>query len=76
MAELFPREVRYSATAFSCNLPVAIFGGMAPLVATFLVTATGNDDSPAFYRRHCRSWAPWRSSSRRKPAIESCTDPS
>lgn len=49
MAELYPREVRYSATAFSYNLPVAIFGGTAPLIATFLVTETGNDYSPAFY---------------------------
>ncbi|MEO1224551.1 MAG: MFS transporter [Pseudomonadota bacterium] len=49
MTELYPREVRYSATAFSYNLPVAIFGGTAPLIATFLVTETGNDYSPAFY---------------------------
>ncbi|MEM8590095.1 MAG: MFS transporter [Pseudomonadota bacterium] len=49
MTELYPREVRYSATAFSYNLPVAIFGGTAPLIATFLVAETGNDYSPAFY---------------------------
>jgi len=49
MAELFPREVRYSAAAFSYNLPVAIFGGTAPLVATFLIAETGNDYSPAYY---------------------------
>ncbi|MEM7442011.1 MAG: MFS transporter [Pseudomonadota bacterium] len=49
MAELYPKEIRYSATAFSYNLPVAIFGGTAPLIATFLVAETGNDYSPAFY---------------------------
>lgn len=49
LAELFPREVRYSAAAFSYNLPVAIFGGTAPLVATYLIAETGNDYSPAYY---------------------------
>lgn len=49
LSEMFPTNVRYSSFAFSFNLGNAIFGGTAPLVATFLITQTGNAFSPAFY---------------------------
>lgn len=49
LSEMFPTNVRYSSFAFSFNLGNAIFGGTAPLVATFLITQTGNSYSPAFY---------------------------
>ncbi len=42
MAELFPRNVRVSAASVSYNLPFAVFGGTAPMVAAWLVTETGD----------------------------------
>jgi MHS family proline/betaine transporter-like MFS transporter len=42
MAELFPRQIRVSAASVSYNLPYAVFGGTAPMVATWLVTETGD----------------------------------
>lgn len=49
MAELFPTEIRYTAFGVAYNLAVALFGGTAPLVATWLISTTGNEISPAFY---------------------------
>jgi len=49
MAELFPTKVRYSASAMAYNLAFGIFGGTAPLVATFLMSATGTVWSVAVY---------------------------
>jgi MFS transporter, MHS family, proline/betaine transporter len=46
--ELFPTRTRYSGLALSYNLAVAICGGTTPLVATWLVTATGSTLTPAF----------------------------
>lgn len=48
-AELFATRVRYSGYSIGYNLSVALFGGTAPYVATFLVDRTGNDLAPAFY---------------------------
>jgi MHS family proline/betaine transporter-like MFS transporter len=31
------------------NVAVAIFGGFAPLIATWLIVITGNSSAPAFY---------------------------
>jgi MHS family proline/betaine transporter-like MFS transporter len=47
--ELFPTKVRYTALSIGYNIPVAIFGGFAPFIATWLIQATGNPLSPAFY---------------------------
>lgn len=47
--ELFPTRTRYSGLAFSYNVAVAICGGTTPLVATWLVNATGSTLAPAFY---------------------------
>ena len=47
--ELFPTQVRYTALSVGYNIPVAIFGGFAPFIATWLIQATGNPLSPAFY---------------------------
>ncbi len=48
-AELFATRVRYGGFSIGYNFSVAIFGGTAPYVATFLVSRTGNPLSPAFY---------------------------
>ena len=47
--ELFPTQVRYTALSVGYNIPVAIFGGFAPFIATWLIQTTGNPLSPAFY---------------------------
>lgn len=48
-AELFPPHVRYSSGAIGQNLAYLIFGGTAPYVCTFLISATGSGLSPAIY---------------------------
>ena len=49
MAELFPARLRYSAMAIGYNITLAIFGGTAPLIATWLIKTTGNLAAPAWY---------------------------
>ncbi len=48
-AELFATRVRSSGYSIGYNISVAIFGGTAPYVATWLVARTGNDIAPAYY---------------------------
>ena len=49
LAEIFPTRVRYSGFAFCFNAANALFGGTAPLVATWLIGVTGNKLAPAWY---------------------------
>ena len=49
MVECFPVKVRYTAIGLSYNITLAIFGGTAPLVSTWLIQATGDLASPAIY---------------------------
>ncbi|MCP3717550.1 MFS transporter [Paraburkholderia sp. CNPSo 3281] len=49
LSEIFPTRTRYTASAITYNLAYTIFGGTAPLVATWLIESTGNNISPAFY---------------------------
>jgi MHS family proline/betaine transporter-like MFS transporter len=49
MAAQFPVEIRYSAMAVGYNVSSALFGGTAPLVATWLIRETGNLAAPAWY---------------------------
>src|SRR5215467_6483423 len=48
-AELFPTKVRYTALSIGYNLAVAIFGGFAPFIATWLIRETGSPLAPSFY---------------------------
>jgi MFS transporter, MHS family, proline/betaine transporter len=48
-AELFPTRLRSTAVSLVHNIPVAVVGGFAPLVVTWLIAATGNVLAPAFY---------------------------
>lgn len=48
-AELFATRVRSSGYSIGYNISVAIFGGTAPYVATWLVARTGNQIAPAYY---------------------------
>ena len=49
LSEFFPTNVRYTALSIGYGFAVTIFGGFAPLIATYLVTFTGNSTSPAYF---------------------------
>lgn len=49
MAEIFPTQTRGTGMALSYNIGVPIFGGFAPLIATWLIAATGSNLAPGFY---------------------------
>ena len=49
MTELFPSRIRASATSVSYNIPYAIFGGTAPMVAVWIISVTGNPEAIAGY---------------------------
>ena len=49
MADLFPPRLRFSGTAIGYNLTLSIFGGTAPMFATWLITTTGSLTAPAWY---------------------------
>jgi MHS family proline/betaine transporter-like MFS transporter len=48
-AELFATRVRSTGYSIGYNVSVALFGGTAPYVATWLVDRTGNELAPAYY---------------------------
>ena len=45
--EQFPTMYRFSGTAIGYNVAVALFGGLAPFLATLLVKVTGDDTMPS-----------------------------
>lgn len=47
--ELFPVSIRYTGVSFSWNLSMAVFGGTAPLVSTWLQSWTKMSVAPAAY---------------------------
>jgi MHS family proline/betaine transporter-like MFS transporter len=49
LGELFPVETRAIGVALSFSTAVTIFGGFAPLIATWLIAQTGDPLSPAYY---------------------------
>ena len=49
MVESFPVRGRYTAIGLSYNITLAIFGGTAPLVSTWLIKTTNDLASPAIY---------------------------
>ncbi len=49
LVELLPTRVRVGGFSIGYNISVAIFTGPAAFVATYLISATGNPASPAFY---------------------------
>lgn len=48
-AESFRAQVRCTGTALSHNVTMALLGGTAPMIATWLIVQTGNEMSPAFF---------------------------
>lgn len=49
LSETFPTRTRYTASAITYNIAYTVFGGTAPLMATWLIGMTGSNLSPAFY---------------------------
>jgi MHS family proline/betaine transporter-like MFS transporter len=49
LSEQFPVETRAFGVAFSYSISVTVFGGFAPLVATWLIAMTGDNLSPSYY---------------------------
>ena len=49
MTELFPPEVRLTGIGIGYNVTLALFGGTAPLISTWLISTTGLSSAPAFY---------------------------
>src|ERR1700758_4476084 len=49
LSEQFPVETRAIGVSLSFSTAVSIFGGLAPLVATWLIAATGDSLSPSYY---------------------------
>ncbi len=51
--ELIPPPVRCTGLAFAYNAAIGYFGGTTPLIAAWLITATGNPIAPAFWIAAC-----------------------
>jgi MHS family proline/betaine transporter-like MFS transporter len=49
IAEIFPVNCRYSGIAITLNLTNGLAGGLAPIIAIYLIHATGILISPMFY---------------------------
>ena len=48
LANLFPVNVRFSGVALCYNLAFAIFGGLSPLLATYLIRQFHNQLMPSY----------------------------
>ncbi len=49
LSEIFPTRVRFTALSIGYGFSVAIFGGFAALIATWLIHVTGDPLAPAYY---------------------------
>ena len=49
MAESFPTKIRMSGISLGNVISFSVFGGSAPLVASFLISKTGNINAPGYY---------------------------
>jgi MFS transporter, MHS family, proline/betaine transporter len=49
IAEMFPTQVRSTWMSAGYSIAVAVFGGFAPFIATWLIARTGNPAAPSFY---------------------------
>jgi len=53
VVELFPPDGRYTGISLAYNVALALFGGTAPLVATYLIERTESIIAPSFYLTAC-----------------------
>lgn len=49
MAESFPTMIRYSAVTITTNISGPLFGGVTPMIVTYLIAVTGSALVPAYY---------------------------
>src|SRR5699024_10096865 len=49
MGDIFPTEVRGTGLSLGYNIGVAVFGGLTPLVAAWLIGVTGDAKAPAYW---------------------------
>ena len=49
MSELLPTRIRSTGIAVAYNIPVAVFGGSAPFISTWLIQKTGDVSSPWYF---------------------------
>ena len=49
LMELLPVGVRSTGVGLIYNVAVALFGGLAPFIVTWLISVTGDKASPAYY---------------------------
>ena len=49
LTEITSTRVRYTSMSIGYNVAVAVFGGFAPFIATWLVRETGSPYAPAAY---------------------------
>ncbi|MBC9175614.1 MFS transporter [Pseudoroseomonas ludipueritiae] len=49
LSELFPTHSRTTLMSTGYSVAVAIFGGFAPFIATWLISSTGSSISPTYY---------------------------
>jgi MHS family proline/betaine transporter-like MFS transporter len=53
IADMFPTRVRFSGVALTFNVSFTVFSGTAPLIATWLISSTGNVTAPAYFMAAC-----------------------
>ena len=70
MVEAFPKHVRCSGLSVGYNLSMSIFGGTVPMVSVYLITATGNALSPAWYLAAVSIIAVWMTAIMRRQEDE------
>lgn len=49
VSRLYPAEMRSTGLSLTYNIPPTLFGGLSPLVVSYLIATTGNKAAPAFY---------------------------
>jgi len=49
VVEIFPLRTRVTSMSFAYSITLALAGGTAPLVSTWLIQALGHPLAPAFY---------------------------
>ena len=53
MSDMIPTSVRATGISMAYNFPIAIFGGSAPFIATYLINRTGDISSPMYFFMGC-----------------------
>jgi len=49
LADIFPARIRFSGVAVALNVGAVVFSGLGPLIATWLIAATGQPSAPGYY---------------------------